>query len=74
MTIAEYLIKCVNNGYLRMDRVGLVQGMGEFWKFIPDRKYGPGILVNTVTGNVLSVAELSDRTIDTEYNDWRAVS
>ena len=74
MTIADYLIKCVNNGYLRMDRAGLVQGMGEVWKFIPDRKYGPGILINTASGSVLSVAEISDRSIDVDYNDWRVLS
>lgn len=70
MTIAEYLIKCINSGYLRMDRTGLVQGMGEIWKFIPNKKYGPGVLVNVVSGTLLSVAELSDRVIDPEYNDW----
>ena len=70
MTIAEYLIKCINSGYLRMDRTGLVQGMGEIWKFIPNKKHGPGVLVNVVSGTLLSVAELSDRVIDPEYNDW----
>lgn len=74
MTIADYLIKCVNNGYLSMNRTGIVEGMGETWKFIPDKKYGPGILVNTVSNTMLSVAELSDRVIDAEYNDWRVVT
>ena len=70
MTIAEYLIKCINNGELRSDRAGYVRGMGENWKFVPDRKYGPGTLVNLTSGNILSVAELSDRQIDYSYNDW----
>jgi hypothetical protein len=74
MTIAEYLIKCINNGLLSKERPGYVNGMGELWKFVPDRKYGPGILINFITGNVLSVAELSDREIDYSYNDWQVVS
>lgn len=73
MSISDYLIKCVNNGYLRMDREGLVQGMGEVWRFIPNRKYGPGVLINRITGTVLSAAECSDRTIDADYNDWRVL-
>lgn len=73
MTIAEYLIKCMNSGYLRMDRKSFVRGMGEIWEFVPNRKYGPGILINTVTNNILSVAELSDRLIDKDYNDWTVV-
>lgn len=73
MTIAEYLIKCINSGQLRSDRKSLVRGMGETWEFIPDRKYGPGILVNTLTGSILSVAELSDRVIDFSNNDWEVV-
>lgn len=73
MTIAEYLIKCMNSGYLRMDRKSFVRGMGEIWEFAPNRKYGPGILTNTVTNNILSVAELSDRLIDKDYNDWTVV-
>ena len=70
MTIAEYLIRCMNSGYLRMDRKCFVRGMGETWEFVPNRKYGPGILINTITHNILSVAELSDRVIDKDYNDW----
>ena len=70
MTIAEYIIKCFNNGELRSDRVGYIRGMGENWKFVPDRKYGPGYLVNITTSSILSVAEISDRKIDVEYNDW----
>jgi hypothetical protein len=73
MTIADYLIKCLNNGHLRSDRTSLVRGMGETWKFVPDYKYGPGILVNTITGNILSVAEISDRQIDFNNNDWEVV-
>lgn len=73
MTIAEYLIKCINSGYLRSDRKSLLRGMGEIWEFIPDRKYGPGILINTLTGSLLSVAELSDRVIDSSNNDWVVV-
>lgn len=73
MTIAEYLIKCINSGYLRSDRKSIVRGMGEVWEFIPNRKYGPGILINALTGSVLSVAELSDRTIDFSNNDWEVV-
>lgn len=69
-TIADYIIKNVNSGYLRMDRKSLIYGMGERWEFIPDRKYGPGILVNTITRNILSVAEISAREIDPEFNDW----
>ena len=61
MTIAEYL---------SMDRKCFVRGMGETWEFVPNRKYGPGILINTITRNILSVAELSDREIDKDYNDW----
>lgn len=70
MTIAEILIKFIKNGQLRADKPAYVVGMGETWKFIPDRVYGPGILVNNITGNVLSVAEISDRVIDPQYNDW----
>lgn len=70
MTIAEYIIKCIRNGELRSDRPAYIKGMGEVWKFIPDKVYGPGILINSITGNVLSVAEISDRVIDTQYNDW----
>lgn len=73
MTIADYLIKCVNSGQLRSDRNGLVRGMGETWNFVPDRRYGPGILVNTVTGNILSVADISLREIDYANNDWEVV-
>jgi hypothetical protein len=70
MTIAEILINFIKSGQLRADKPAFVAGMGEVWKFIPDRVYGPGILVNNITGNVLSVAEISDRVIDPQYNDW----
>jgi hypothetical protein len=73
MTIAEYLIKCLNNGHLRSDRTAFVKGMGEVWKFVPDRKFGPGVLVNTITGSLLSVAEISDRIIDPANNDWEVL-
>jgi hypothetical protein len=73
MTIAEYIMKCLNNGHLRSDRTAFVKGMGEIWRFVPDRKYGPGVLVNTITGNLLSVAELSDREIDFSFNDWEVM-
>lgn len=73
MTIADYLIKCINSGLLRFDRKGLVKGMGETWEFVPDRKYGPGILVNTVSGTILSVADISLREIDFSNNDWQVV-
>jgi len=73
MTIADYLIKCINNGELSNSRPGYLRGMGENWKFIPHFKYGPGILVNNVTNSVMSVAEISDRFIDPEYNDWAVV-
>ena len=74
MTIADYLIKCINGGYIRMERSCFVQGMGEVWRFVPNRKYGPGILVNTVSGTIISAAELSDRVIDLSYNDWRVIT
>lgn len=74
MTIADYLIKCLNTGKLRSDRVSYIKGMGEVWKFIPNNKYGPGILVNNLTGSVMSVAEISDRVIDFSYNDWEVVN
>ena len=73
MTIAEYLIKCIRNGLLSIHTHGYVHGMGEVWKFVPDRKYGPGILVNTVSGSILSVAEISAREIDQSYNDWEVI-
>jgi len=73
MTIAEYIIKCFNNGELRPDRVGYIRGMGENWKLVPDRKYGPGYLVNLCTNSILSVAEISNRKIDLEYNDWQVL-
>lgn len=73
MTIADYLIKSMNNGSIRSDRPSFVKGMGEVWKFIPDNKYGPGILVNSITGNILSVAEISTREIDYNYNDWEVM-
>ena len=71
MTIADYLIKQVNIGNLRMDKPSKVQGMGETWDFIPNRKYGPGHLVNTFTGSILSVADISLREID--GGEWRIV-
>jgi hypothetical protein len=71
MTIADYLIKQINAGNLRTDRPSTVKGMGEVWSFYPDKKYGPGYLVNKLTGSIMSVAEISDRVI--EYNDWQIV-
>lgn len=73
MTIAEYLIKSINSGYIRSDRKSRIKGMGEEWEFIPDRKYGPGILKNVITGSILSVAEISDREIDLNNNDWEVI-
>jgi hypothetical protein len=73
MTIAEYLIKNINSGNLRFDRKARVKGMGEMWEFIPDRKFGPGILKNVLTGNILSVADISTREIDFDNNDWEIV-
>jgi len=71
MTIAEFIIKSIHNGELRSDRSGYIRGMGENWRFTPDRKYGPGYLTNLNTSSILSVAEISDRKIDVEYNDWQ---
>lgn len=73
MTIADYLIKCVNSGQLRSDRNGYVRGMGETWEFVPDRKYGPGMLINTISGTILSVADISSREIDFSNNDWEVL-
>jgi len=73
MTIAEYIINCINKGELRLDRTGYLRGMGQNWKFLPNRKYGPGVLVNLDTENILSVAEISDRIIDPLYNDWQVL-
>lgn len=73
MTIAEYLIKQINNGNLRMDRTSILFGLGETWRFYPNKKYGPGHLVNALTGSVLSVAEISDREIDSSNCDWQLV-
>ena len=73
MTIAEFIIKSIHNGELRSDRSGYIRGMGENWKLVPDRKYGPGYLVNLGTGSILSVAEISDRKIDLDYNDWQVL-
>lgn len=70
MSIAEYLIKQINNGNLKMDRETRLFGMGEHWIFVPHKKYGPGHLVNELTGSVVSVAEISDRQIDWDNNDW----
>jgi len=70
MTICDFIIKSINTGELRSDRSGYIRGLGENWKFVPDRKYGPGYLVNITTNSILSVAEISDRKIDMEYNDW----
>ena len=79
MSIAEYLINRVNHGHLRMDRPGYVAGMGVLWKFIPDRKYGPGILVNELSETVMGAAELADRQIpdyitEKDLFDWQVIT
>jgi len=78
MSIADYLISHVNHGHLRMDRPGYVAGMGVLWKFIPDRKYGLGILINELSGTVLGAAELADRQIpdsvtERDIFDWQVI-
>ena len=42
MTISDFIIKSIHNGDLRSDRSGYIRGMGENWRYTPDRKYGPG--------------------------------
>lgn len=71
MTIADYLIKQINAGNIRTDRPTTVKGMGEVWNFIPNKKYGPGHLVNKLTGSIMSVSEISERVIDYNNNDWQ---
>lgn len=73
MTIADYLIKQINNGSIKMNHPSKVYGMGEKWDFIPDRKYGPGHLINSLTGTILSVADISLREIDANNNDWQVI-
>ena len=70
MTISDFIIKSIHNGDLRSDRSGYIRGMGENWRYTPDRKYGPGYLTNLTSNSFLSVAEISDRQIDPDYNDW----
>jgi hypothetical protein len=72
MSIADYLIHCLKTGILRIDRPGRVFGMGVYWTFKPNPKYGPGILVSEDTGSVMGAAELSDRWIDTQREQWFA--
>lgn len=75
MTIAQFIIDCFRSGQMNPHRPSYMFGMGELWKFIPDTVYGPGILVNALTGSVLGVAEISDRPAFLEgINDWRVIS
>ena len=67
MTIADFLIKNVRAGNLSTSHPGLVQGMGETWKFYPDKFYQPGYIKNVSTGSIMGTVELYDREADSSW-------
>jgi hypothetical protein len=68
MTVGDFLIKNVRNGNLPTTSVSEVIGMDEIWFFHPDKKYQPGILINSHSGTILGTVELFDRDVD---DSWR---
>lgn len=72
MTISEYIIQCLQQGHLRINRLGRVYLLGQAWIFHPDPKYGPGYLTAEIAGSVMSTAEMSDRLLDPQERVFAA--